>query len=183
MLLSKYEQVLLTNGPPTEKIELQAIVDGKKETVIYAWWTPVTDRTLADCVYGNKKGCIDSTLLNRLESNAEFIKHALDDIGQWYIQPRLVDFTWRREMYIYFSDFDRLQNNIAGLRASGIVTPETPETLFLSADSLPHFTVINNWEECLLRIYLKLKELSYIPQRKLGAFVLGDNYWMQVLRR
>ena len=34
MLLSKYEQILLTNGPPAEKIELQTVVDGKKETAI-----------------------------------------------------------------------------------------------------------------------------------------------------
>lgn len=48
---------------------------------IVSWIQPVTDRVAADAVYGNSKGSLDSTTLNRIEQNLTYLQQALGIAG------------------------------------------------------------------------------------------------------
>ena len=178
-----FEHIVQVNGEPVKKVVVPAVVDGEAVQLYYAWYTPVTDRVNTDCVYGNPKGCIDQVLLNRLEANTDFVQYLLQLLGQWHIPATISEVAWQRQMYLYYEDVSRIQGNIAGLRASGVVSAGTPETVILEDSSLPTFEDINNWEECLLRLHNMLIATAKLPQRRLNAFSLGESYWMQVLRR
>lgn len=183
MLQTLFEHIVQVNGEPAKKVVVPAVVDGEAVQLYYAWYTPVTDRVSTDCVYGNPKGCIDQVLLNRLEANTDFVQYLLQLIGQWRLPATITEIAWQRQMYLYYEDVSRIQDNIAGLRASGVVSAGTPETVILEDSSLPTFEDINNWEECLLQLHNMLTATANLPQRCLNAFSLGESYWMQVLRR
>lgn len=178
-----FEHIVQVNGEPAKKVVVPAVVDGEAVQLYYAWYTPVTDRVSTDCVYGNPKGCIDQILLNRLEANTDFVQYLLQLIGQWHVPATISEIAWQRQMYLYYEDVSRIQDNIAGLRASGVVSAGTPETVILEDSSLPTFEDINNWEECLLQLHNMLTATANLPQRRLNAFSLGEVYLMQVLRR
>ena len=178
-----FEHIVQVNGEPAKKVVVPAVVDGEAVQLYYAWYTPITDRVSTDCVYGNPKGCIDQVLLNRLEANTDFVQYLLQLIGQWHLPATISEIAWQRQMYLYYEDVSRIQDNIAGLRASGVVSAGTPETVILEDSSLPTFEDINNWEECLLQLHNMLTATANLPQRRLNAFSLGEVYLMQVLRR
>lgn len=178
-----FEHIVQVNGEPAKKVVVPSVVDGEAVQLYYAWYTPITDRVSTDCVYGNPKGCIDQVLLNRLEANTDFVQYLLQLIGQWHLPANITEIAWQRQMYLYYEDVSRIQDNIAGLRASGVVSAGTPETVILEDSSLPTFEDINNWEECLLQLHNMLTATANLPQRRLNAFSLGESYLMQVLRR
>lgn len=178
-----FEHIVQVNGEPAKKVVVPAVIDGEVVQLYYVWYTPVTDRVNTDCVYGNPKGCIDQVLLNRLEANTDFVQYLLQLLGQWHVPATISEVAWQRQMYLYYEDVSRIQNNIAGLRASGVVSAGTPETVILEDVSLPTFEDINNWEECLLQLHNMLTATTNLPQRRLNAFSLGESYLMQVLRR
>ena len=178
-----FEHIVQVNGEPAKKVVVPAVIDGEAVQLYYVWYTPVTDRVNTDCVYGNPKGCIDQVLLNRLEANTDFVQYLLQLLGQWHIPATISEVAWQRQMYLYYEDVSRIQDNIAGLRASGVVSAGTPETVILEDSSLPTFEDINNWEECLLQLHNMLTATANLPQRRLNAFSLGESYLMQVLRR
>lgn len=62
-------------GQPQETIQVA-------EDDIVGYWTPIIDRTLGDCVYGNRRGCFDHVCINRISANLEFmhVRMAENDI-------------------------------------------------------------------------------------------------------
>lgn len=51
------------------------------DTPLVSWIQPVTDRAASDAVYGNSKGSLDSTTLNRIEQNLTYLQQALGIAG------------------------------------------------------------------------------------------------------
>lgn len=51
------------------------------DTPLVSWIQPVTDRVASDAVYGNSKGSLDSTTLNRIEQNLTYLQQALGIAG------------------------------------------------------------------------------------------------------
>lgn len=70
-----YTSLVELLGEPQEAIQVS-------DDDIVGYWTPVIDRTLNDCVYGNRRGCFDHVCINRISANLEYIhiKMAENDI-------------------------------------------------------------------------------------------------------
>lgn len=43
------------------------------EDDVVGLWQPINDRTLDDCVYGNRRGCFDHVCVNRISANIEYM--------------------------------------------------------------------------------------------------------------
>lgn len=147
MTENKYTAVVAILGQPAVTLFGQPPYATTSD--IFAWWTPVIDRTLADCVYGNPKGCIDQVLLNRLEANTEYIKYKLDILN--FISDRISKsgVVWIRNLYIKYSDIERIRSNIEKLRNSGIIFDGTPIPQKILGCECPGYELINEWE-CIL---------------------------------
>lgn len=61
-----YDSLVAILGAPIDVIQVA-------ENDIVALWQPVTDRTLDDCVYGNRRGCFDHVCINRISANLEYV--------------------------------------------------------------------------------------------------------------
>ena len=73
-----------------------------------SWITPVFDRTLEDCVYGNPKGSLTVEVLQRIENNVLFIKQLFDELGISYNRDIQVKLDWHREEYLRISELRRI---------------------------------------------------------------------------
>ena len=178
MTEDKYAAVVDLLGPP------DAVLSGQPPyaatTDVFAWWTPVIDRTAADCVYGNPKGCIDQVLLNRLEANTEYIKYLLDVHHLKAGALSTVDTVWHRKLYVLYESMERIRSNIVTIRQSNIIEASTPEPTYLAAGSLPTYNAINDWERVLFDMYAILTGIS-LSSRPLGTFDCGMQYTAQQL--
>lgn len=90
-------------GEPIEKVIL-----GRKQDSIEAFWQPVFDRVLADCVYGNNKGCLDAAFLNRNEANISYLKYVTKLLKMSVAIERNSAFAITREKYVYYEDLRKL---------------------------------------------------------------------------
>lgn len=190
MLPAQFEQIVVINGNPEERFSRTEIIisDVRKEPpttkeLIFGWWRPIYNRTIANCAYGDPIGCIDQVLLNRLEANVDFLARLCEEyfigVGAITIQ----DFAWKRNMYVYYADLERIRNNITALRATGYVESDTPTAPLISANGFPTFEEINNWEKCLFDIRALIAGAQNNLRRPLGTFSLSTNFGYQVIRR
>ena len=185
MLTSKYAQVVQILGAPAEKFERTEWDPeaGEYASYTFAWWKPVYNRTLANCVYGDPIGSIDQVFMNRIEADTEYLDRLLYEACIPHGAVDGVDLVWTRELYLFYDDLYRIKTNIAALRASGYFTPDTPIPKEVAANGYPGYALINDWEKCLFDIYQLLKGGGENLVRRLGTFSLGDNYYLQVFRR
>lgn len=185
MLTSKYNNVVSILGPPDASFTRTetAVPSGAVTNMTFAWWMPVTNRTLNNCVYGDPIGCIDRVLMNRLEANADYVSRLFTEALIQCGTLSEVSTVWDRSMYVYYADLARIRNNIATLRATGIFEIDTPTPVLINANDFPTFDIINGWEKCLLDIKNLLDGMSTNLVRRLGTFTLSTTYGHQVIRR
>ena len=185
MLTSKYAQVVQILGEPAEKFERVEwdVAAAQNISYTFAWWKPVFNRTLANCVYGDPIGSIDQVFMNRIESNTDFISRLLREALIKYGDTQFIDTIWTRELYLFYDDLLRIKDNIAALRASGYFNPDTPIPKEIAANGYPGYALINDWEKCLFDIYQLLKGGETNLVRRLGTFSLSESYYAQLIRR
>lgn len=185
MLTTKYVQVVDILGEPADKFERDEwdVAAAHNVSYTFAWWQPVFTRKLENCVYGDPIGCIDQVLLNRLESNTDYIARRLYEVNIKQGNRQPVDTVWQRQMYLFYADTLRIRKNIMAVRNSGIIDPSTPAPEILQSGGMPLYTVINDWEKCLFDIKQLLDggEMNLI--RRLGTFALSTNFYHQLIRR
>lgn len=159
MTENKYTAVVAILGKPDATLFGQPPYAATSD--IFAWWTPVIDRTLSDCVYGNHKGCIDQVLLNRLEANTEYIKYKLDTLN--FVSSRInkSSIVWLRNLYVKYSDIERIRSNIEKLRNSGIIFDGTPIPQKILGCERPGYELINEWERVLYDINVMLTAVQH----------------------
>lgn len=75
-----FDSLVLILGEPLDTL---STVDGE----VVGFWEPITDRTLDDCVYGNRRGCFDHVCVNRISANLEYIHVYLQQYS--YIIPSM----------------------------------------------------------------------------------------------
>lgn len=61
-----FDSLVEVLGEPNSVIRLS-------EDNIVGYWEPITNRTLDDCVYGNRRGSFDHVCVNRISANIEYI--------------------------------------------------------------------------------------------------------------
>lgn len=61
-----YDSLVLLLGEPIDTIQVA-------EDDVVGLWQPINDRTLEDCVYGNRRGCFDHVCVNRISANLEYM--------------------------------------------------------------------------------------------------------------
>jgi hypothetical protein len=127
---------------------------------IAAWWQPVFDRTLDDCVYGNPKGSITFQTLNRIEADTEFLIQRFRQCWIWYDQNVFVQpAKWLRTLYFRISELNRIKQNIINIRKAKVVNIDTPMLTTGSAEDPQHYTTFNDMERILFDIYDSLQRL------------------------
>lgn len=147
---------------------------------VFAWWTPVTDRVLDDCVYGNSKGCIDSVLLNRLEADTDYIKYLLDEHHLKVSELSTVDTVWHRKLYLLYGEMERIRSNIETIRSSSIIETSTPIPQEVKGCDKPGYAIINEWERIMYDMHSILIGIT-MGRRPLGTFNCGFAYTEQKL--
>ena len=139
-----------------------------------SWITPVFDRTLEDCVYGNPKGSLTVEVLQRIENNVLFIKQLFDELGISYNRDIQVKLDWHREEYLRISELRRIERNIQHLRESRLISQDTPE-LALSVANMPLlYTHLNDMERICFDL---LENYDVVLHDRLycGEFWCGHN--------
>lgn len=175
MTSDKLTQVIAVLGSPDDQL---VWTDDLGETHYCAWWSPIYNRTLANCVYGDPIGCIDKILMNRLEADTDFLDIALRKQLYYHEHTSQVSTVWQRTMYIHYSDMLRIKENIRKLRESGFFDSTTVMPTEIASEGVPTYSQINNWERILYDVYDTLHAVNNWP-RVLGTFSLGNNYHRQ----
>lgn len=179
MTYAQYLHAVEILGQPVESFT--AIPRDTTDLQYFAWWTPVVDRTLFDCVYGNSKGCLDAAVLTRIEANSDYLLQRAKQIG--YAPQDLYPMEeWDRTKYALWNKLELIRTNIRIVRSQGFLDVATPEPPVLVAKAaIPH-TTINDWEQVLLDTKLCIDGAEEI-MRICGTFYAGDNYILQTIRR
>ena len=154
------------------------ILVGTKE--VYAWWTPVTDRIAADCVYGNPKGCVNSVFLNRVESDADFLFYLLDQYHLKHETEQEVDTVWERTLYLRYKDLKRIRTNLDRLWSTSIVEQYTAEPMDVESKGGMTYVLANTWELTMADMKSILDGIA-VMRRPLGTFECGATYLRQKL--
>lgn len=152
-----------------------------RELVRCAWWAPVVDRTLEDCVYGNPKGCLSAEVLTRIEADSDFLFWYALQLG-YYTQDLYPMDSWDMTKYALWNKLENIRTNVRIVRSQGfldIATPEPPALVVKAA--VPH-TTINDWEQVLLDTKLCIDGATKL-MRICGTFYAGDSYTLQIIRR
>lgn len=132
---------------------------------IYAFWTPVTDRVLADCVYGNPKGSLSPAVCNRVAANLEFCSYLLKQLGNSIIPPAVA--TWSRNDYVFVTDLEAFHSQYAACTAivGGSALPDIPTQL--------SFVYVNMLEECTASLLLTIEGVqTALELREAGTLLM-----------
>lgn len=107
-----YQQLVALLGTPDTTLIGKTSYSSKP--VPYGLWTPVTDRTIFDCVYGNRKGCWDWLVANRVDANMSFLKAYLYQFG-FTVHIKEMPFVYTREQYFRAAQYQRICTNYSTL--------------------------------------------------------------------
>ena len=111
------------------------------------------------------KGARNYTDLNRISGNIAFVRDMLTELG--YAIPAITSRDdWLKEDFPRESDITKLKADVAAIRATGIVSPQTPLT-----PDLPytHYQKINDIEKIIFDIESALRRAEKISYNA-GAF-------------
>lgn len=145
-------------GPPQDMFEY--LTSFPEVVEIAAWWTPVFDRTILDCVYSNPKGSITFQTLNRIEADTEFLMQRFRQYWIWYDQSVFVQpAKWLRTLYFRISELNRIKQDIINIRKAKVVNIDTPMLTTGNAEDFQQYTTFNDMERILFDIYESLKRL------------------------
>lgn len=152
MRYSTYLRVVEILGPPARTIvtNMKTHKTGEEEIKeIEAWWPPIFDRVLEDCVYGNHKGCIDRVLLNRLECNMRYVKHRLNVLSYFPYFYNNAAFPWDRIHYYKQNSMNGIEQSIKNMQKDFAKYPGMSEIILSQADRAIDFNQINLLEYSL----------------------------------
>ena len=139
-----------------------------------SWITPVFDRTLEDCVYGNQKGALTVEVLQRIENNVLYLKELFDELGIAYNRDIQIKLDWKRTDYFRIADLRRIERNIKHLRASKLISEDTPDFTLSIANTPLLYSHLNDMEKICLDLErgydVALKDRLYC-----GEFWCGYN--------
>lgn len=134
------------------------------------WITPVFDRTLADCVYGNQKGAITAEVLNRIENNVEYLRQLFEEYNISFNRDITTDTAWQRQRYFRISDLRRIELNVLKLRQSMLVEESTPTFTPSLEETFQIYTHYNDIERIC-------QDLSVVFQRLTCDFLYCGEFW------
>ena len=182
MTPSKYAACVAVLGEPAEYIDETPSELPEFNGQVFAWWTPVFDRTLEDCVYGSQKGSLDAVFLNRVEANVDYLAFRIAALHRPKIVWTAKSAAWTRQLYLFATDFNRIQQNILNLRTAGPLATDTPTFVLSNANVGVSHETANAMEKIL---YDMRKVLNSINSRRrpLNGFVLSQNIGTQYVRR
>lgn len=157
-----YDQLVTLLGEPQYTIVTNVSVGGKKAP--YGMWTPVIDRAASDCVYGNRKGCWDWLVANRVDANMSFLKAYLYQYG-WSLHIKEMPFVYTREQYFRASQYKRICDNYSTLIA--FLKVSSLEPVYHGAGEALHYNDINILESFVV------ETLDTVLRMYPGQFVCG----------
>lgn len=146
MRYATYLRVVEILGPPAHTIitNVRVLKTGEEEIrEIEAWWPPVFDRVLEDCVYGNHKGCIDRVLLNRLECNLRYVKYRLSVLSYFPYFFINTSFPWDRIHYYRQANMNGIEQSIKNMQYDFAKYPGLAEIVLSEAEHGISFSHIN----------------------------------------
>lgn len=166
MLVTEYNELCAQLGSP---LVMQPITQHNNlGPSCVAFWQSVYDRTLADCAYGNRKGCLDMCCFNRIEQNMQYLKYCIEQQGIYplaFTQP-----VQYRNNYLYLSMWNRLKRAMLGCKEC-FENVCTFQNIELSAPcELIHYTQVNDLE------YLQWQLFCYIRTLGMGQYCVNDLY-------
>lgn len=179
MLYSSYLTILDILGPPDHLVVTNAKQNsGGEEEIkeVEAWWRPVFDRTLSDCVYGNHKGCIDRLVLNRIECNLRYIKYRLEQLFYFPAFYVSKEFPWDRIHYFRRNNLNGIEQNIKNMQEAFTKRPDTPSIVLSAANSLLRYEQINLIEYSLYDIN-QLIDILYENSLYSNTCYSGENFY------
>lgn len=151
----------------------------------HSWINAVYDRTAADLVYGNSKGNLSYTDLNRIENNIEHLleKYVANNIP-CSISPGGHERNWTRSSYLRLSMFNTIKQEIMAIRATGYIRTNTPTLKNSVYGDSYSFQEINDMEKILADAKMIIDAVEAIKksQRVLGAFTLSQYDTNQKIR-
>lgn len=112
--------------------------------LVEAFWQPVFDRTLADCQYGIRKGCMDWIFWNRVESNKNYLHTVYLARANQARNQKLPGYPVDREYYIRLGAYNNLKKSVQRLRDAfgcsppGIPIPMTDPLSFITYEEANH---------------------------------------------
>ena len=89
-----FDSLVFLLGEPIDTIQVS-------EDDVVGLWQPIGDRTLDDCIYGNRRGCFDHVCVNRISANLEYIHVHMYQHG--FVIPEM----YKTRLYLrtdYFKD-------------------------------------------------------------------------------
>lgn len=134
------------------------------------WITPVVDRTLEDCVYGNQRGALTVEVLLRIENNIRYLKELFDEANVSYNTNIVIDETWERKRYFRIDDLRRIEQNVKNLRQSMLVNASTPDFPLSYENKIIDYTHINAIEQICL-------DLTQVYERVLKDRLYCGEFW------
>lgn len=140
-----------------------------------AFWTPVFDRVLADCVYGNPKGCFDSAVFNRIEYNMQYLNYMLGQQGYYPIHYDHV--AVQRDFYLLTDTWNRLKQSIFNCKEFYVDVIDFPVVSLSKPCELVDYVQINNVEYMQWLLYQHLSkfmsEVYCVNDMYVGDYMIG----------
>lgn len=140
-----------------------------------AFWMPVFDRVLADCVYGNPKGCFDSAVFNRIEHNMQYLSYMIEQQGYYPIHYNHE--AVQRDFYLLTDTWNRLKQSMLNCKAFYAAVADFPVVSFSEPCELVDYVQINNVEYMQWLLYQHLSKLvadTYcVNDMYVGDYLIG----------
>lgn len=164
MTQAEKQQLIAQLGEPLDTVTISWVQGMPNDQL--AFWQPIYDRTLADCVYGSLKASLDATCYNRIAQNMQYIAYCLQQLGS---QPHIfTDAFATRQAYFHLHMWNKLKqsilncgtfyNKILQLSVFGLSTP----------CELVDYQQVNKVEEMLWLLY------QYLSNIKLHQYCVND---------
>lgn len=140
-----------------------------------AFWMPVFDRVLADCIYGNPKGCFDSAVFNRIEHNMQYLSYMIEQQG--YYPIHYDHEAVQRDFYLLTDTWNRLKQSILNCKEFYAAVADFPVVSFSEPCELVDYVQINNVEYMQWLLYQHLSKLvadTYcVNDMYVGEYMIG----------
>lgn len=140
-----------------------------------AFWMPVFDRVLADCVYGNPKGCFDSAVFNRIEYNMQYLSYMVEQQGYYPIHYNHE--AVQRDFYLLTDTWNRLKLSILNCKEFYAAVADFPAVSFSEPCELVDYVQINKVEYMQWLLYKHLSKLvsdAYcVNDMYVGEYMIG----------
>lgn len=145
------------------------------------WIAPVFDRTAANVRYGDPKGALTATVLNRVEGNVDFLEKAFDEAHLPHEPIARQSDNWVRANYFRLENFNTIKANIEGLKKSDLFWTSTPSLSASIFGAGITWQEMNDIEKILYDIHQAWLGLNK-RTRVAGQFAAGGNTTRQFIR-